>query len=74
MKNMRNKHLSFGRRNGECLLRLTNTRQHFLGHLLERGSTHNLVEEHLRTLDRQVSEKWDAKDPEKTLGETAGAF
>jgi hypothetical protein len=33
-----------------------------------------LVEEHLRTLDQQVSEKWDPKGPEKTLGETASAF
>jgi len=40
--------LSFGRRKGECLLRLT------WGMFLERGSTHNLVEE--QTLDQQVSE------------------
>jgi hypothetical protein len=49
----------------KCLLRLTNTRQRFWGHLLGMGATHNWVEEHLRTLDQQVSEKWDSKGPGK---------
>jgi hypothetical protein len=37
----------------------------FSGIFLERGATHNLVEEHLRTLDQQVSEEWDRKGRKK---------
>jgi hypothetical protein len=36
----------------------------FLGGIyFERGSTHNLVEELLRSLDQQVSKKWNPKGP-----------